>query len=419
MSAAGSKIVLATFVLAVSASSAFAEDAMKVDTRGSVRDRARPAYDAVGIRAGAFMIYPQASVAETYDDNIYATETNTKDDFITELSSAVNVYSNWSRHALNMTAGVSQLIYEDHTGENRLDWNVGVDGRIDVTRDTQISGALTYAQLHEDRGDPSAPTSASEPTPYTLLTGTTAFKQRFNRMTAELSGDVNVYDYDDILSTTNVVIDQDFRDRTQYDEILKLGYDVSPDTNVYMQGQLNQRTYDKAAVPPAVIRDSDGYAVVVGSDFRLSNLAQGGFYVGYQEQSYDDPTLSKIGGMSYGANMAWFLTPLTTVTFNADAMIEETTTSGASGYYAQSVGVRIDHELLRNVLLNGRVSYENDDYEGVSQTDDTVRAGLGVDYLLNRNFSLGLGYDYTDRSSNVTGEDFTRNKVSLTLTGKL
>jgi len=67
------------------------------------------------------------------------------------------------------------------------------------------------------------------------------------------------------------------------------------------------------------------------------------------------------------------------------------------------------------VILGGKVSFANQDYEGVARDDDVVRAGLGVDYLLNRNLSLRLGYDYTDRDSSVAGLDYSRNEVGLTL----
>ena len=159
--------------------------------------------------------------------------------------------------------------------------------------------------------------------------------------------------------------------------------------------------------------------MVAGSDFRISNLMQGGVFVGYQRQSYDDPTLTESSGVAYGANVEWYVTPLTTITFDAASTIEETTTVGASGYNAQTAGVRVDHELLRNVLLNGRISYEKDDYDGIARSDDKVRAGLGLDYLLNRNFTVGVGYDYVDNSSDVAGNEYKRNIVGLTLTGKL
>ncbi|MGV8998269.1 MAG: outer membrane beta-barrel protein [Parvibaculaceae bacterium] len=419
MSSVYCKLPLVAIVLAMGASGVSADETLNADQRDNVRNRARPAYDAIGIHAGGFTVFPVASVAGKYDDNIYATDVNETDDFITELSTAVKVNSNWSRHALNFKAGVTQSVFAAHTDENRLDWDVGVDGKIDVTRDTQLRGSFAYQQEHEDRGDPNAPTAATEPTKYTLLTSSVSVDQKFNRLTARISGDYSKYDYKDVVSTVGAVIDQDNRDRQQYEEALRLGYDISPDTNAYVQGTLNQRIYDLTMPVVAVNRDSDGYAVVVGSDFRLSNLMQGGIFVGYQEQAYDDLTLAESSGLAYGANLEWYVTPLTTLTFEAASTIEETTTVGASGYNAQTAGIRFDHELLRNVLLNGRVSYESDDYEGMSRTDDKIRAGLGVDYLMNRNFSLSLGYDYTDNNSNVMGNDYKRNVVGLTLSGKL
>jgi hypothetical protein len=415
-----SKVLITAAMLAASAGSALAADPVDTsDLRGSVKDRPRPSYDAVGIRAGAFMIYPKASVSEAYNDNIYATDTNTTDDFITGLSTSVAVNSDWSRHALNLNAGVTKYIYAQNTGENRLDWNVGANGALDVTRDTRFTAGASYAQLHEDRGDPNSPAAAAEPTEYDLLSANAGFTQRFNRLAAKITGTYDDYDYKDVSSIAGATIDQDDRDRKEYTEALRLGYDVSPDTNVYVQGTINQRKYDLQPPVVGVNRDSDGYAAVIGSDFRLSSLAQGGIYIGYQAQSYDDAAFSDVTGLSYGANIEWYMTPLTTITFDAASTVQETTTVGASGYLDQTVGIRIDHELLRNVLLNARVAYSNDKYETIDRTDNTIVAGLGFDYLVNRNFTLGFGYDYTKKDSDAAGDDFTRNQIGITLTGKL
>ncbi|MBA4208063.1 MAG: hypothetical protein C0454_00860 [Parvibaculum sp.] len=388
-----------------------------VDNRNvNVRDRVRPGYDAVGVRAGAFTVFPEASLTGTYNDNIYATDTNTESDFITTLGARVSAVSNWSRHALNLRAGLSQHWYDDNSDEDRLDWDVGGNGRIDITRDTNIAAGLSYAELSEDRGAPNSPGGAAEPVEYSLFQANVAFNHRFNRVTSRLGATYADYDYDDTPAVGGgPALDQDFRDREQFTQFLRLGYDVSPDTNVYIEGTLNQRKYDQQPPVVALNRDSDGYAVVVGSEFRLTNLAQGGVFVGYQKQEYDDPTLSDIDGIAFGANVDWFVTPLTTIRFEAASTIEETISAGASGFTDNSVGLRVDHELMRNVILGGRASFANNDYEGINRSDDVTRAGLSVDYLLNRNFSLSLGYGYTDRNSNFAGRDYTTNEVGLTL----
>lgn len=408
--------IAVTAIYAAPIQTASAQTAEIADDRNvSVRDRARPGYDAVGVRAGAFTVFPEASITGTYSDNIYATDTNTESDFITTLGARVSAVSTWSRHSLNLRAGLAQQLYADNNDEDRLDWDVGADGRIDITRDTNISAGLSYAQLHEDRGAPNAIGNAAEPTEYSVFQANVAFSHRFNRVTSRIGATYADYDFDTVPLLGGGTLNQDFRNREQFTQFLRLGYDVSPDTNVYVQGTLNQRKYDQQPPVVALNRDSDGYSIVAGADFRLTNLAQGGVYVGYQSQDYDDPTLPEIDGLAFGASVDWFVTPLTTVRFEAASSVEETISAGASGYTDNSVGLRIDHELMRNVILGGRASFAKQDYEGIGRTDDVTRAGLSVDYLLNRNLSLRLGYDYTDRDSNVLGLDYTRNEVGLTL----
>ena len=62
-----------------------------------------------------------------------------------------------------------------------------------------------------------------------------------------------------------------------------------------------------------------------------------------------------------------------------------------AGYLASSVAAGVDHELLRNLLLNANAGYENDFFQGVSRTDAVFSAGAGIRYLLNRNLYLGSG----------------------------
>ncbi|PKQ07063.1 MAG: hypothetical protein CVT73_09175 [Alphaproteobacteria bacterium HGW-Alphaproteobacteria-12] len=416
---------LAMGILAASACSAYAQQAGETgadltDVRGqSVMERQRPGYDAAGIRAGGFMVYPTASVTEAYNDNIFATSNNETDDFITTLRAGVAVNSTWSRHALNLNAALLQDFYADSSAEDRFDWNIGAGGTLNVTSATALTGALAYAQRHEDRGDPSSPAAADEPIEYNLFTGNAALAQNFARMTVTVGGEYLDYDYDDSSTAGGVPIDQDFRDREEYYERVRLAYNVSPDTNFFIEGQLDQREYDLQPPVVGITRDSDGWQVTVGSEFRLTNLARGGAYIGYQERDYDEATFSDTDGLAYGANVDWFVTPMTTVTFTADQSVQETTVGGSSGFDRQVFGVNVDHELMRNLILSGGASYGTNEFNSSARDDDLLGASAGLLYLMNRNIDIGLRYSYEDRDSNVAAADYTRNVVAITLTGKL
>src|SRR5690606_23150112 len=130
-------------------------------------------------------------------------------------------------------ADVTQVLYADHSDENHLNWNIGANGVLDITRRTQIAAGLRYAQLHEDRGEPNSPAAASEPTKYSLFSGNLSALQRFNRLFVKLTGEFDDYAYDDVTNLVGGIIDQSPRDYIETRGILRVGYDVSPDTNVY------------------------------------------------------------------------------------------------------------------------------------------------------------------------------------------
>ncbi len=92
--------------------------------------------------------------------------------------------------------------------------------------------------------------------------------------------------------------------------------------------------------------------------------------------------------------MDWFPTQLTTVNLSGSRSIEEATAINASGYIATTGAMRIDHELLRNVLLSANGSYEQDGYQQASRTDKRAGGGFSATYLMNEHIGLMLTYDY-------------------------
>ncbi|HUH83123.1 MAG TPA: outer membrane beta-barrel protein, partial [Stellaceae bacterium] len=143
-------------------------------------------------------------------------------------------------------------------------------------------------------------------------------------------------------------------------------------------------------------------------------------YVGYLDQLYDSTLLGSLSGVDFGANAVWNVTELTSVSFNVSRNVQDAPTSvvGAAsvpGYFHTVVGARVDHELLRNLLLNGQVTYANDDFQGENRTDSDYLATVGAKYLLNRNLYLGANYTFEHRDSSGTQaiNQFNRNIFML------
>jgi hypothetical protein len=386
----------------------------EVPRGATVMDRPRPDYDAAGVRLGSFLLYPGLAVQESYNSNIYATQNNRQDDFITTIAPSIDLRSNWNNHALRMHADTALARYADHQSEDYTDYTLLTDGRVDVLRDLRLFGGAGLARRHEARSSPDNQ-GGTEPTEYTVYSANAAIEKVFNRMSVRLDGKGERYVFSNVQNSSGGTIDQSGRDRNQGEVSLRTGYELAPLRVVYLQGSVNSREYDNTRDAGGYARSSDGYAFVAGAEYDLTGITSLDIFAGYRQQDYDDARLKNMAGWMAGATLTWNITRLTTVTAGLTRDIEETTLAGASGYFATRTELRVDHELLRNLLLNARVGYEQDDFEGIGREDDYVSAGLGAKYLISRNFALSGGYGYRQRDSSATNSDFSENVVFLRL----
>jgi len=106
-----------------------------------VRDRARPEIDPLGVRLGSFLLYPALSTGLVYNDNVFATQNNTKSDFIATVVPRFDLRSNFGRHELRLTAEAEAGRYFDNASENYVDYNLAGTGRLDVGTEGAFTGA--------------------------------------------------------------------------------------------------------------------------------------------------------------------------------------------------------------------------------------------------------------------------------------
>ena len=390
----------------------------EVSRGDTVTGRPRPDYDAAGIRLGGFMLFPDLAVQEAYNSNIYATENNARGDYITTVTPGLDLRSNWNTHALRLHADTTLARYADNQSENYTDYTLLTDGRLDVLHDLRLYGGVSYARRHEARSSPDNQ-GGTEPTEYSVTTANAAIEKAFNRIALRLDGKGERYVFSDVPSSSGGTLDESGRDRNQGELALRTSYELAPLRTFYVQGSVNARNYDHSRDASGYARSSNGYSLVVGSEYDLSGITSIDIFAGWREQDYDDARLKTMSGWTAGAKLTWNVTRLTTVSAGLTRDIEETTLSGASGYFATRSELRADHELLRNLLLNARLGYEQDSFDGIGRDDDYYSAGLGAKYLISRNFALSGGYAYRTRDSSAANSDFVENVVFLRLSSHI
>ena len=215
------------------------------------------------------------------------------------------------------------------------------------------------------------------------------------------------------------------RDRWEYGARARVGYQLSPRIGTFVQGNYSYRYYDNEQLIDGDFakRNSHGLAASLGTNVDITSILFGEVALTYAYRNYTDNAFNDSSGPGLNGNLTWNVTPLTSVLFNASSEILETTViyegDAAEANFQNQVGIEVQHELRRNILLNATADYTRDDFQGTSRKDNIFGLGAGVSYLLNRNLSLNANYVFTKRDSDDNDAEFDRNVVLVGFTARL
>ena len=375
-------------------------------------------YVAKGLPLGGFRLFPALTSTPAYDDNVYRTDTALQDSFYDVLSPTLDLKSQWSRHSLELMAGLDQYWYRSLRHEDHLDYHVAGNGRLDILRGLTANTDVSYTSRHEQRTSEDLPTSALTPTRYTVFHGSADIEHAIGRFGLRAGGRYDRYRFDATALAGGGRLDNTDRNRSEYSAYANADYEFSPGYAVFLRGTYDDRSYQLKVDRNGLDRDSRGYRIDAGLDMLVTRLIQGNFFLGYSRQDYKAP-LKAVSGFDYGAKLTWYPTPLITVHLNGERTIHETTIVNASANDERKVDTEIDYAFRRNVILLASGGYASDVYAGAGRTDDTVLAGVGAKYLANEYMQWNLRYDYSSRSSPLPVFRYTDNMVQLGLTLQL
>ncbi len=380
-----------------------------------VRQRVQPGYEAIGIRAGSWMLNPQATGGLTYDSNVFSAPSGAQSDIAAMTQATMRARTLWGRHGLDLQFGAQNYSYLEHPGLDQTDASVRGNGWIDVRHDAQILSSFELAHLHEGVGTLSSPTGAVKPTPYDLFTGDVTWRQQFNRLTAAVGSRVDAYSWGTTQAADGTVINQDNRDGQIYRLHGRADYAVSPKLGVFSSAEGNTR--DLRGTPEHPL-DSTGYRLLTGVDVELTHLITGEFAGGYASQRFADVTVGTIAGPAYRALVAWHPTRLMDVTFKAERQVTESSDTSATGVRADAAQLGLDYELRRNVIFSAVGAYELEKFFNQARTDRVTVVGSQLKYLLSQYGFISLEHKFVRRDSDIPINSFDKHQVMINVTAQ-
>lgn len=367
-------------------------------------------YAPLGVRAGAFDLYPAVELIGGYDSNPGHEPSGAAARLYT-VAPELRVQSNWSRHEFKADLRGSYTGYNpDETPSlSRPYFNGKVDGRIDVTHDTRVDLGSRLLVSTDNPGSPNLQAGLAKLPIYLTGGGTVGLGQRFNRFDVSIKGDVSRTIYQESTLTDGSTASNDDRNFDQYAGILRGGYELSPGLTPFAEIGVDTRVHDLNADFSGFQRNSNGLTAQAGAKFELTRLITGEASFGYTQRVYEDPRLANISGLIANASLLWTATALTNVKLTAASSVGESTIPDVSGVLYRDFGLQVDHAFRRWLIGSLKFGFGIDDYVGLDRVDKRYSAGLGLTYKLNPTVQVKGGFQQNWLHSNVAGVDYTES----------
>jgi len=373
-----------------------------------------------GIPWGPVKVYPEVDVTFKSNDNIYsqpATATR-KSANITVLSPKVKLEAKTGPHTFDATYRVEHGSYSGVSSNNYTDQGLTGNAAWVFSGRSGLKLSAGYLQGHDDLG--SVPGVATHANPdkwhQSSLTGVAGFGAEGAQGRIEVDGGLTSKRYDNFKTTAAGLPDNTKRDRDDSKIGATFYWRIAPKTQLLFQATQTKYDYDQNSFAGWTTLDSTDRNYLVGVTWEAAAKTTGIFKVGSVKKDFSDASLRDFSGTSWDATVKWSPLTYSSFDFNTGKSPGESTIGNAS--FDTKYGVVWNHAW--NSRVSSAVSYNNtkNEYQtnaGIGQTDKINALGLKLNYQWMRTVKLGMGYDRTDKTSNVAASEYKRNIYSIFL----
>lgn len=351
-----------------------------------------------------------------YSDNIFATRNDKIDDFILAVRPSARLVLGDRSTYLEVGGRGDLARNAAHTSENFSDWTIDLDSRLKLNDSASMIFDGEYQWSHEARTSSEAVFGLT-PALYERGRGVAGLLLRHGRFTGRFAGSLTRYNYSDVKTSVGF-INNDDRDRTATEFVGRIGYKVTPSTNLFVQASIDDTRYEAALDDFGYDRNSHGYGAVVGIGVKLGQDFTGEIFTGVLERSYSDPAFEDTTTFDLGVLLEW-TGARSNASFRVDRSIEDTIFPGASSYVLTngylSFSTYAGPRLAAGISVGG-TQYS---YSGVDRREFVVSSDIWTRYWFDEHLFAGIGYNFSQRASNAAGYDYDENRFLLTIGSQL
>ena len=363
-----------------------------------------------GIVLGNYVLSPSVFLTEYYDDNIYATNTGTRDDLITVITPTLNLKSNWEKHAIELDAGLEITRHADLATENTNNAWLNMKGKYVLNKKHNLFVGLDYIRDHEDRTSPDAE-AGYEPTKFYDTSANVGYTgHKGNNYFSLVYKNTNLDFYD--VNSLSGIIDNDDRDRNDNAVGLRYLYKYSPSGALFIKAVLDKRDYVQTLDNEGNDRVSDGYRYSAGLELVGENTVSK-IFIGSLNRDYQSSVFEDAKEFDFGLQHNWKFLSSSSLAIKVSRSIEETTLNGSPGYLMTDGSMYLSFSLASNKILSFETMLSTAEYYSNSRKDDYFDYGVGYSQKILNNLQFSINLHRGERDSNITGQDYKINQVFL------
>ena len=381
-------------------------------TRQGRRRRELDPFAQLGLKAGAFLLFPSLQIGGIYTDNVEQSAGDRQDDFGLRLAPELRIQSDWIRHQFTFNAAGEFVFYKQNSDFDEQTLSANSNFRLDIRRTTTAQFITDYRLVETSSSDSEVPDTAVGRRQEHEFGFSAALTHTMNRLSATVTTGLRYLLFDDVDLSGGGTEDNADRNYFEPSVSLRLGYETSPAIQPFIEAGYQPRLHQRSVDRSGLRRDSHGGFVLAGIDLRLSPIWAGNIGVRYDVRAYDDATLQTVHGVGLDADLTWAPTALTSIIWTASSNIGESATSGVSGSRTHTGTVAVNHALRENLSIGSNASISYTDFISSSSEELSMSAGLSLSYLIRREIELLAAYEISGMQSTEPGADFIENQIT-------
>lgn len=313
----------------------------------------------------------------------------------------------FGRHNAEVAVSSQITRFQDFSSENTENYTINGLTNLDITRILDLDLFASYTDAAEPRGGSGTRLNQDLDPDQVEITGyggAVTVGRRQSRIQIEVGADRSQWRYQNN--------QQEFRDRDDERVRGRVFYNISPRTSVFVGAGLK----DVDFIRQGTNLDSEELSYEVGGRWDVTARTTGSVSVGRTEKDFDNPVFDDADTTTLAGRLSWDARPRTTFSVYGSRQFEETTSLNDSFFISELLGVSVDQSFGSRWNAFAYYNQTNDEFES-DREDDITDYGVGLDYSLRRWLSIGAQYSVVERDSNVPGNDYEDEIISLFLNG--